>query len=329
MKPSRMFLPGLAAALAFGLGTADAQTPKRGGTLNYAISAETPTYDCAASDTYATIHFAVPFYSTLLRFDLNNYPKVIGDLADTWTVSPDQKTYTFKLRSGVQFHDGSALTSADIKATYDRMRNPPTGVVSIRKSTFEDIDTIETPDPLTVVFKLKDVSPGMLEQFASPWNCIYSAAKLAENPNYPAQNVMGTGPFKFVSHTKGSDVTGARFDKYFMPGLPYLDGFKGVFLTQPAAMLNAIQGGQVMAEFRSVSPAEADRLKQAMGDKIRLEESSWVLNILVTFNTTKKPFDDVRVRRALSMAIDRWGGSVGLARTSTLRQVGEIGRAHV
>jgi peptide/nickel transport system substrate-binding protein len=321
-----MFLPGLAAALAFGLGTADAQTPKRGGTLNYAISAETPTYDCAASDTYATIHFAVPFYSTLLRFDLNNYPKVIGDLADTWTVSPDQKTYTFKLRSGVQFHDGSALTSADIKATYDRMRNPPTGVVSIRKSTFEDIDTIETPDPLTVVFKLKDVSPGMLEQFASPWNCIYSAAKLAENPNYPAQNVMGTGPFKFVSHTKGSDVTGARFDKYFMPGLPYLDGFKGVFLTQPAAMLNAIQGGQVMAEFRSVSPAEADRLKQAMGDKIRLEESSWVLNILVTFNTTKKPFDDVRVRRALSMAIDRWGGSVGLARTSTLRQVGGIYR---
>ena len=103
--------------MAFGLGTADAQTPKRGGTLNYAISAETPTYDCAASDTYATIHFAVPFYSTLLRFDLNNYPKVIGDLADTWTVSPDQKTYTFKLRSGVQFHDGSALTSADIKAT--------------------------------------------------------------------------------------------------------------------------------------------------------------------------------------------------------------------
>jgi peptide/nickel transport system substrate-binding protein len=325
MKLARLILPGLA-ALALDAGVADAQTPKRGGTLNYAISAETPTYDCAASDTYATLHFSSPFYSTLLRFDLANYPKVMGDLAESWTVSPDQKTYTFKLRSNVVFHDGSPFSSADIKATYDRLRNPPQGVVSLRKSTLEDVDTIETPDPLTVVFKLKNVSPGLLEHFASPWNCIYSAAKLATAPNFPAQNVMGTGPFRFVEHVKGSHVSGARNDKYFMPGLPYLDGFKGVFLTQPAAMLNSIQGGQVMAEFRSVSPAEADRLKQAMGDKIRVEEMSWVLNLLITFNTTKKPFDDVRVRQALSMAVDRWGGSQNLSRISSLKAVGGIMR---
>ena len=301
-----------------------AQQPKRGGTLQFAISAETPNYDCHGSDTFATLHFAAPFYSTLLKFNLDKYPEVMGDLADSWTVAPDLMTYTFKLHPGVKFHDGRDLTSEDIKATYDRLRNPPAGVVSTRQATFADIGTIETPDPLTVIFKMKAVNAAMLEHFASPWNCIYSAKDLASDPNFPKAHVNGTGPFIFVEHVKGSHVAGKRNDGYFRKGLPYLDGFKGVFTLQAAAMLNAIQGGQVMAEFRGVSPAERDRIVQAMGDKIRVEESSWTLNLLVVFNTERKPFDDVRVRKALLMAIDRWGGSAGLSRISTLRQVGGV-----
>lgn len=312
------------AALAFAAGAADAQTPKRGGDFVFAISAETPHYDPHGSDTYATLHFAAPFYSTLLRFNLSKFPQVEGDLAKSWTVAPDLMTYTFKLNEGVKFHNGEPFTSQDVKATYDRLRNPPEGVVSTRKATFGDIGSIETPDATTVVFKMKSVNAAMLEHFASPWNVIYSAKDITAEPASPRTKINGTGPFVFVEHVKGSHVSGKKNDNYFKKGLPYLNTWKGVFTLQAAAMLNALQGGQVLAEFRGISPAERDRLVQAMGDKIRIEESSWTLNLLVVFNTEKKPFDDVRVRKALLMAIDRWGGSQGLSRISTLRAVGGV-----
>jgi peptide/nickel transport system substrate-binding protein len=155
---------------------------------------------------------------------------------------------------------------------------------------------------------------------------IYAAKDLADNPANPRTKINGTGPYIFVEHVKGSHVSGKKNENYFKKGLPYLDGWKGIFTLQAAAMLNAVQGGQVLGEFRGISPAERDRLVQAMGDKIRIEESSWTLNLLVCFNVDKKPFDDVRVRRALLLAIDRWGGSQGLSRISTLRSVGGVVR---
>jgi peptide/nickel transport system substrate-binding protein len=333
MTTRRTALKGMAGAFALGVGGfhwdtipagAQAQTPKRGGTLVFAISAETPHYDPHASDTYATLHFAAPFYSTLLRFNLSKFPEVEGDLAQSWTVAPDLMTYTFKLHPNVKFSDGS--TSADVKATYDRLRNPPPGVVSTRQATFADIGTIEAPDPATVIFKMKAVNASMIEHFASPWNVIYAAKDLAADPAAPRTKINGTGPFTFVEHVKGSHVAGKKNENYFKKGLPYLDGWKGVFTLQAAAMLNAIQGGQVLAEFRGISPAERDRLVATMGDKIRIEESSWTLALLIAFNVEKKPFDDVRVRRALLLAVDRWGGSVGLSRISTLRSVGGVVR---
>ena len=145
-------------ALAFSVafaGTGLASTPKSGGTLNFAVVAGPPTYDLHGANTFAVIHYLAPHYSGLLTFNWANYPALEGDLAKDWTVSSDQLTYTFKLRPGVTFHDGSAMTSADVKASYDRLRNPPEGVVSVRQSQFADIDTIDTPDDLTVVFNMK------------------------------------------------------------------------------------------------------------------------------------------------------------------------------
>jgi peptide/nickel transport system substrate-binding protein len=318
---------GLLALAAFVLVPgAEAQQPKKGGNLNFAISAETPHYDCHGSDTYATLHFSAPFYSTLLRYNLSKFPEIEGDLAKSWKVTPDLLTYTFTLQDGVKFHDGTSLTAADVKATYDRLRNPPQGVVSTRKATFADIGTIETPDNKTVVFKMKAPNSSMLDHFASPWNCVYAAKDLAADANAPKTKINGTGPFTFVEHVKGSHVAGKRNESYFKKGLPYLDTYRGIFTLQAAAMLNALQGGQVLAEFRGVSPAERDRMVSAMGDKLRVEESSWTLNLIVAFNNDKAPFNDVRVRKALLMAIDRWGGSQGLSRISTLRAVGGVVR---
>jgi len=305
---------------------AAAQEPARGGTLVFGInSGDPPTYDCHQSALFPIIHLLTPHYSNLLKIDTANYPKLIGDLARSWTVADDARTYTFKLHANVKFHDGSPFSAADVKASYDRIRNPPQGVISVRQGLVADIDTIETPDPLTAIFRLKRPNRALIYAFGNPFNCIYSAAKLKENPLFPVRNVLGTGPFRLVEHVAGSHWSGERFKDYFKSGLPYLDGFRGAF-TQGAALINALQGGQIMADFRSVTTADRDRLVAALGDRITVHESPWLNVLLVTFNTRKPPFNDPRVRKALSLAIDRWKAAEVLPRSSIMRYVGSFTR---
>ncbi len=324
MKLSAILL-SFAAMLAAAGGALAAETPKTGGLLKFAVSAEPPNYDCHANSSFAFIHPVRPHYSTLLKFDAEKYPAIKGDLAESWNVSKDGLTYTFKLRKGVKFHDGSALTSADIKATYDRLRNPQAGVKSLREGTYADIATIDTPDPLTVVFKLKKTNASMLANFASPWDCVYSAAKLKQDPRWPERNIMGTGPFTFVEHVAGSHWTGRKFNDYYEKGKPYLNGFMAIFISG-APMVNALAAGEVLAEFRGHSPADRDRLVRTLGDKAVVQDSPWVCSLVVTFNTKKKPFDDPRVRRALSLSIDRWGGAQALSKVALVRHVGGVMR---
>jgi peptide/nickel transport system substrate-binding protein len=316
-----------AAAVAVATLPAAAQTPKRGGILNFAIVAEPPTLDCHATTTFATIHPVAPAYNGLLRFrgDVNKKLEIVGDLAKSWEMSPDGLTWTFKLHDNVKFHDGSPMTSADVKASYERIVKPPAGVVSARKALHEEIKTIETPDATTVVFRLSEPNASMINNFASPFNCIYSAKKLAENPRYPDTEVFGTGPFMFGEHVKGSHFSGKRFDGYFEAGKPYLDGYK-VYYVKSNAVVPGMQGGQFDAEFRGRTPKERDQLVEAMKDKVTVMEGPWTTGLLLIFNTKKKPFDDVRVRRALTMAIDRWNGSTALSKISMLKFVGGFTR---
>ena len=214
-----------------------AQAPKKGGILKFAVVSEPPTTDCHATGTFAMVHPVAPQYSTLLTFTGPfDKQKIEGDLAESWEVSKDGLTYTFKLHKGVKFHDGSDFSSADVKATYDRIFNPPAGVISYRKALHEDIKEITTPDPHTVVFHMKQVNASMILHFASPFNCIYSAAKLKEDPRYPEKSVMGTGAFKLKEHVKGSHWEGVRFDGYFRKDRPYLDGFKAFFVKSAAVV---------------------------------------------------------------------------------------------
>ncbi len=316
----------LAVAAWFAAAPADvaAQTPKAGGELTFVVSAEPPSYDGHRETSFALIHPVAPHYSTLLRFDTANYPKIVGDLAESWTISKDGLVYTFKLHDGVKFHDGSPLTSADVKASYERIVNPPAGVVSARKASYAAIDAIEAPDPRTVVFRLKFPQASMLANFASPWNFIYPAKKLAEDPRWPEKNILGSGPFVFVEHVPGSHWIGRKNPNYFVKGRPYLDGYRAVFIRNTAANVAAVRSGQALIEFRGYSPAQRDDLKRALGDRITVQESPWICQLTVVFNNEKPPFNDPRVRRALSLAIDRWQGSEVLSKIAIVKAVGGL-----
>ncbi len=312
----------LGAALA---GAAAADTPMRGGTLVFSVEAEPPNYDCHANTSFAFLHPVAPHYSTLLKFDGAAYPEVKGDLADSWTVSADQQTYTFKLKPNVLFHDGTRLTARDVRASYQRILHPPPGVVSARQVAYTAIIAIETPDPLTVTFRLAWPDASMLANFASPWNCIYSAAKLEADPKFPETHILGTGPFCFVEHVPGVRWVGKRWERYFMPGRPYLAAYEADFLAGKAAF-DALVAGKVDAQFRSITPTERDQLTAKRGDAVVVGETPWLVDLMIVFNTRRPPFTDARVRRALSLAIDRWHAADTLAGESFLKFVGGLMR---
>jgi peptide/nickel transport system substrate-binding protein len=170
------------ALLAAGLALApqgQAVAQKRGGTLVYMVPASgAPSLDGHRETTFATVQPTAPYYSLLIRVDPRSKlgKDIGGDLATDWTVSPDKKTYTFKIKKGVKFHDGSVLTSKDVLASWNKIVSPQEGVVSARSAFFAMVDSITTPDDHTIVFKLKFPSGAFLPAVAMPFNYIYPAA---------------------------------------------------------------------------------------------------------------------------------------------------------
>jgi len=306
---------------------ADAQDkPRHGGELVFVVPSEPPSYDAHQEETFGVIHPMAPHYNTLLRVDPNDRTgtKPVGDIAESWTVSKDGLTYTFKIRRGVKFHDGSELTSKDVKASYDKILKPPAGVKSLRKEAYESIASVDAPDAGTFVVKLKYPEPSILLNLASPWNWIYKADLLAKDPHWYEKNVMGTGPFTFVEHVKGSHWVGKKNPNYWDKGKPYLDGYRAIFISSSAAQVAAVRGERAMIQFRAFSPPERDQLVQALGNKIAVQESPWDCLNFVSMHHDKKPFDDKRVRRALSLALDRYEGSAALSKITLVKDVAGI-----
>ena len=135
----------LALAVSVVLLPAPLQAQRNGGELVFPVPSEPPSYDGHREETFGLIHPIAPFYNTLLRVDPNDKSgtKPAPSLAESWTVSPDGLTYTFKLRKGVKFHDGSEMTSKDVKASYDKIIFPPAGVGSTRKGQYADVASVE------------------------------------------------------------------------------------------------------------------------------------------------------------------------------------------
>jgi peptide/nickel transport system substrate-binding protein len=315
-----------AALLAISVAVDAAETPRRGGVLLAAVAAEPPHLDAHLEGTFAIMHLVAPFYSTLLQFDPYSFPKIIGDLATEWKIASDGLTYTFKIRQGVRFHDGSPLTSADIKATYDKIITPPAGLGSWRKNSYRSVDRVETPDPTTVVFKLKFPSASLLDNLASPWNMIYPKKYLDRDPSYFKTHVVGSGPFKFKSYTHGASLEGERNPDYFIKDRPYLDGFKFFISTETSVRAAAIRSGRAYIEFRDLPLAEVEAIKKQLGDKIVVQQTPVSAHWGVWINTTIKPFNDVRVRKALTLGIDRYTASKVLYPINGLKPVGALMR---
>src|SRR5436309_4814811 len=313
-------------ALAIPAAVQAAETPRRGGILLAAIGADAPSLDPHQESTFATLQMVAPLYSTLIQIDPLSYPKIIGDAASEWKIAPDGLTYTFKIRHGIKFHDGSSLTAVDVKATYDKLVFPPEGVRSVRKNAYATITSIETPDPNTVVFKLKYASASLLDNLASPWNVIYPKKYLDKDPNYFKNNVMGSGPFKFKNYTRGSTFEGERNPDYFVKDRPYLNGYKFFISTETSVRAAAIRSGRAYIEFRDLPMAEVDSIRKHLGDKVAVQQTPFVIHFDVSMNNTVKPFTDLRVRRALNLAIDRYTAGKVLHGLTGLRDVGAFTR---
>jgi len=331
-RPNSRLLPSalLGASLAVGgAATALAETPVKGGVLDFVVGSKIPSYDGHQETTFGMIHPIRPFYSQLIRINPDNPQSTTDFICDLcegkFEVAADGKAYTFNIRQNVKFHDGTPLTAADLKASLDKIIFPPKGVPSSRKAWYTQVESVETPGKYKLVIKMKRPLPAIVPALASPFNFIYSKKDLdTHGYSWHKSHVNGTGAFKFVQHQPGAFVEGARNEDYYLKGKPYLDGFKAISAPKMSVRLQAIRGDRAAIEFRGFPPKARDDLVKALGDKIRVQESDW--NVLFGYgpNQKIKRFQDVRVRQALGYALDRWNGAKYLSKIAIIKSVGGI-----
>jgi peptide/nickel transport system substrate-binding protein len=338
----------LAAGFALAAWGAGADAAERGGILKYIIPSNPPSADAHRESTFGTVHPFAQFYSVLVRVNPSNPSSptdIKCDLCVGEVPGPTEggTKYTFKIRKGVKWHrvnvtsktpaeiakwskaiGGTELTAADIVATFKKIIFPPKGVASNRKAFFGMVESVTAPNATTVVFKLKYPSGAFVPALALPYNFVYAKKILDTDMHWYEKNVLGSGPFKFVEWQPGSHIKAERNEAYYHKGQPYLDGTEAVFAKKYSINMQAIRGGRAYIQFRGFPPKMRDDMVKALGKKITVQESDWNCALFMTPNNKRKPFDDVRVRRALTLAIDRWGGSKYLSKIAIVKTVGGI-----
>ena len=282
--------------------------PKRGGVLRYGITMRPPHFDVHQSGTINNLGSQGCMFDNLIRRDPRDSGKtIIPDLAHSWEIAKDGKTYTFFLRKGVQFHDGAELTADDVKATFDRISKPPQGISIPRSILFKTVSEINARDKYTVEFKLSEPRPAnfIMSAIASGWNVIVRKKTLEDN-NYNLRKVEiypGTGPFRSVRRVENETWVMEKNPNYWNRGLPYLDGIQFYHALPFSTELgSAILSGRV-DYIRITDPVTARKAKATPGLSTTAFNQSVIQATWV--NTKRKPFDDPRVRRAMHLALDR------------------------
>jgi len=284
---------------------------KPGGVLRAVLREDLPQgFAIHEAATNSVTWPAMPCYSNLVIYDqtkrLGRMDTIVGELAEKWSWQDNYRNLVFLLRRDVKWHDGQPFTSKDVKFTFDVVREaadaPAKLRINPRKEWYANVDAIEAPDPYTVVFRLKRPQPSLVAMLASGYSPVIPAhVPLAEH----RARCVGTGPFKFKEWKRGQSVELVRNPDYFVKGRPYLDAVRYTVIVERGTRVAALQANQIdLAYPGETTLSIAEQLKKAVPTMVLTETASNVSENLL-LNTKKPPFDDVKVRRALSFAIDR------------------------
>jgi peptide/nickel transport system substrate-binding protein len=297
---------GLGTALLVSLSSssASAQTPVRGGTLNFVVTPEPTALVDLATTATNVLKVSPKVVEGLLEYDFRLQPK--PSLATSWEISDDSRKYVFHLRHGVKWHDGQPFTSAIVAYSLQTLRQ----VHPRAKTTFANVTAITTPDPYTVVIALSKPAPYLIKAFSSSETPIvprhlYEGTDPLTNPANNAP--IGTGPFRFVKWVRGSYVEYARNDDYWDKAKPYLDKIVVKIITDPAARTVAFEDGSIdLSGDTPVPLSDLARLKNS--PKLALDSRGYEFQAGVTrieFNLDNPVLKNLQVRQAIASAIDR------------------------
>src|SRR5437870_11339824 len=283
-------------------------SPKYGGVLRYGITSTPPHFDIHQSGTVNNMGTQGCMYDNLIRRNpLDGGQTIIPDLAHSWEIARDGKTYTFFLRKGVKFHDGADCTAEDVKATYARIVWPPEGVSIPRTPLFATVREITVRDASTIEFKLHEPRPAslMLAAFATGWNVIVRKQTLEDN-NYNLRRVLnsrGTGPFRHVRRVDKEVWVMAKNRDYWNEGLPYLEGIEFYNFAGFSPELGAALLARRIDYGRLLDPVTLRKAQATPGMSGTDFYQSAIHCVMV--NNAKKPFNDPRVRRAFHLVFHR------------------------
>ncbi|MFW5729487.1 MAG: ABC transporter substrate-binding protein, partial [Spirochaetota bacterium] len=266
-------------------------------TIDFALSGNPDTLDPHATAGTLTFQVVRSFYDTLVEPDTDG--RIVPALAESWSVSEDNLTWTFTLRDGVTFHNGDGLTSADVKATFERIMSP--AVSSPKASEFESIERIETPDDDTVVLELSEPYAPLLSALASGWGAILPKSLIDADHDFANQPV-GTGPFRFEEWVRDNRIVMTRNASYWMDGLPRADRIVINIIVEPSVQVQGLLAGEL--DIIDTVPSEDLELLRR-NDETKVQQDLSALVMVLAMNNDRAPLDQIPVRQAISQAIDK------------------------